>query len=208
TANSNNNLGIWLSSSNNNVIHLNNFINNSGNIYSSYSTNIWNSTSKITYTYDDNTYTNYLGNYYDDYADIDVNNDGIWDNSRPIDSDKDYHPLVESFENYVSIPPVSSIHDLNATAGTTWINWTWKNPDDGAFNHTIIYINNAFITNTSGTNYNLTNLLPGTTHTISTRTVSTEGVLCDKWLNDTVTTTGELSGGLFIDAFEPEIYSV
>ena len=120
-----NDCGIFLLSSNNNVIHLNNFINNSGNSYSSYSTNIWNSTSKITYTYNSSNYTNYLGNYYDDYADIDVNNDGIWDNPRPMDARKDYHPLVESFENYVPVPPVSSIHDLNATAGTTWINWTW-----------------------------------------------------------------------------------
>jgi hypothetical protein len=46
------------------------------------------------------TYTNYLGNYWDDYTDIDADSDGILDNPRPIDSDKDYHPLVEPFENY------------------------------------------------------------------------------------------------------------
>ncbi|MFZ2070056.1 MAG: NosD domain-containing protein [Halobacteriota archaeon] len=204
----NNNRGIYLYSSSNNNIYLNNFVNITNRIDSFYdSTNIWNTTSPITYTYNGSNYTNYLGNYWDDYTDIDADSDGIWDNPRPIDSDMDYHPLVESFENYVPVPPVSSIHDLNATAGTTWINWTWKNPDDGAFNHTMIYINNVFVTNTSGTNYNLTNLLPGTTHTLSTRTVSTDGVLSETWMNNTATTAGALPGGLLANVVEPTFYS-
>lgn len=33
------------------------------NVYSKSSTNIWNFTFKITYTYNGDTYTNYLGNY-------------------------------------------------------------------------------------------------------------------------------------------------
>jgi len=68
-------------------------------VYSSNSTNIWNSTSPMAYTYNDNTYTNCLGNYWDDYTDIDADSDGIWDSPRPIDSDRDSHPLVEPFEN-------------------------------------------------------------------------------------------------------------
>ncbi|RLG55318.1 MAG: hypothetical protein DRN88_05810, partial [Candidatus Hydrothermarchaeota archaeon] len=59
---SNNVYGITLWDSSNNTIYLNNFINNRYNIYSHSSTNIWNSTEKITYTYNGNTYTNYLGN--------------------------------------------------------------------------------------------------------------------------------------------------
>ncbi|NQE45260.1 Cell surface glycoprotein [ANME-1 cluster archaeon GoMg2] len=101
---SNNRVGIFLSSSSNNRIYLNNFVNNTDNVCLYKSTNIWNSTSKITYTYNGSTYENYLGNYWDDYADTDANNDGIWDNPYPLDSDWDYHPLVEPYENYVTVP--------------------------------------------------------------------------------------------------------
>ncbi|MCK4733646.1 MAG: hypothetical protein KAT65_14425, partial [Methanophagales archaeon] len=74
----NNRNGIYLQSSSNNKIYINNFINNTDNVYSTSSTNIWNSTEEITYTYNGSTYTNYTGNYWDDYTDVDANNDGIW----------------------------------------------------------------------------------------------------------------------------------
>ena len=94
--------GISFSGSNENNIYCNSFINNADNVDSSESTNLWNSTEEITYTYNGTTYTNYLGNYWDDYTGVDANNDGIWDHSRSIDSDQDYHPLVAPFENYFS----------------------------------------------------------------------------------------------------------
>ena len=98
--------------SNNNIIYLNNFINNSDNVYSYGSTNIWNSTSKITYTYNGSQYTNYLGNYWDDYTGTDTNNDGIGDTLYSIDGDKDNYPLIEPWENYFfpeeNQPPTAS----------------------------------------------------------------------------------------------------
>ena len=101
--NANNNYwsGIHLSFSSNNKIYFNNFINNTDNVDSHKSTNIWNSPLEITYTYDGTTYKSYLGNYWDDYTGSDKNNDGIGDTPYNIDGDKDYYPLMERYENYV-----------------------------------------------------------------------------------------------------------
>ncbi|MFQ6054463.1 MAG: NosD domain-containing protein, partial [Methanosarcinales archaeon] len=90
--------------SNNNILYLNNFLNNSpSNAYFIESNNIWNSTEKITYTYNGNQYTNYLGNYWSDYTGTDADKDGIRDAPYTIDSDKDYYPLMEPFENYLGV---------------------------------------------------------------------------------------------------------
>ena len=98
-----------LSSSNNNIIYLNNFIDNTDNIYSYYSTNIWNSTEKISYTYNGSEFENYLGNYWDDYTGRDADEDGIGDTPYSIDSDKDKYPLMEHWENYFA--PAPSVFD-------------------------------------------------------------------------------------------------
>ena len=99
TANSND-CGIYLHSSSNNLIYLNNF-NNAINAYSSSnSADRWNSLEKITYTYSGNYFTNYLGNYWDDYEGSDADGDGIGGAPYPIDSDNDNYPLMEPWENY------------------------------------------------------------------------------------------------------------
>ena len=91
-------------SADNNKIYFNNFVNNEIS-YDYYGTNTWNSTEKITYTYNGNTYTNYLGNYWDDYTGSDADGDGIGDTPYSIDGDKDNYPLMERFENYFVLPP-------------------------------------------------------------------------------------------------------
>ena len=63
--------------SSNNKIYLNNFINNTDNVHYWSRTNIWNSPEEIIYTHNGSTFTNYLGNYWDDYTRSDKNNDGI-----------------------------------------------------------------------------------------------------------------------------------
>ncbi|MCK4733214.1 MAG: right-handed parallel beta-helix repeat-containing protein, partial [Methanophagales archaeon] len=80
-----------------NRIYFNNFIDNN-NVNSGI--NYWNSLEQLTYTYNGGQYTNYLGNYWDDYIGSDANNDGIGDTPYPINSDNDNYPLVERFENY------------------------------------------------------------------------------------------------------------
>ena len=102
--------GIRLASDNN-LIYLNNFVDNGYRVYGEVK-NTWNSPSKITYTYNGSTYTNYLGNYWDDYKGLDENSDGIGDTPCSIESDWDYHPLVEPFENYFA--PIENIFDTGA----------------------------------------------------------------------------------------------
>jgi hypothetical protein len=93
--------------SSDNKIYLNNFFDNYRNIYFVDSTNIWNSTSKITYTYKGETYENYMGNYWDDYTGSDADSDGIGDTPYSIDGDRDNYPLVEWFENYIQTVPLT-----------------------------------------------------------------------------------------------------
>ena len=98
---SNNYYGIYMYSTSSNIIYLNNFIDNSDNVYSRYSTNIWSSASKITYTYKGETYENYLGNYWDDYRGKDADKDGIGDTAYYISGNNDdNYPLMDRFENY------------------------------------------------------------------------------------------------------------
>ena len=93
----------------NNKIYLNDFTDMHTNAISSSGQNTsWNSTEPITYTYNGNNYTNYLGNYWDDYTGSDINNDGIGDIPYSINSDNDNYPLIERFENYTVKPLTAS----------------------------------------------------------------------------------------------------
>jgi len=84
-----------------NLIYINDFLDNEHNVASSSDlTNIWNSPEEITYTYNGNTCTSYLGNYWSDYLGSDLDGDGIGETPYEIDSDADNYPLVEPFENY------------------------------------------------------------------------------------------------------------
>ncbi|MDH5788460.1 MAG: hypothetical protein OEZ40_09245 [Candidatus Bathyarchaeota archaeon] len=104
--------GIVLINSSNNIIYHNNFINNTQQVYSENSVNIW-----------DDGYPS-GGNYWSDYTDVDLNNDGIWDHPYVIDeNNKDRYPLVNPWTPspppqgdlaIVSIEPIQVILDAEA----------------------------------------------------------------------------------------------
>ena len=109
TASDNKNDGICLLGSSN-KIYSNNFITNTENVFPAGWKNIWNSTEKITYIYDNSQYTNFLGNYWDDYEGVDANGDGIGDTPYNIYRDKnikDNYPLMEPWENYFAPAPIA-----------------------------------------------------------------------------------------------------
>ena len=132
TVSGNGDYGICLDDSSGNLIYLNNFIDNADNVYSYDSTNVWNTTAPVTYTYGGRIYTNYLGNYWSDYAGSDADGDGIGDTPYGMDGDEDCYPLVEPFENYV-LPPTPSVSVSTdkyeyAAGDTMLINITLRNP--------------------------------------------------------------------------------
>jgi parallel beta-helix repeat protein len=153
---SNNGVGLFLEDATDNFIYCNNVLDNSSRVWLLRSTSIWNSPDEMNYTYNGNTYTNYLGNHWNNYSGNDADGDGIGDTSYPIGSDADNYPLMEPFENYVigeeapptllsftnlqpsSITTSASTYDATLTAtGTNFNNvnqvtFSWSGPDSGA----------------------------------------------------------------------------
>lgn len=84
------------------------------------------------------------------------------------------------------VPP-ASITGLSGTPGALSINWTWNDPSDEDFDHVDIYIDGVSKgTRSKGEEYfNAYYFLPGTSHTISTRTVDINGRINETWKNDT-----------------------
>ena len=102
-----------------NIIYLNNFIATQVNTFillNIKNANRWSSLKKANYIYKGNKFTNYLGNYYALYTNVDNNNDGIGDTPYikygPTDLYVDYYPLIERTENYEIIKFLKSSGDI------------------------------------------------------------------------------------------------
>ena len=108
-------------SSDENLFYYNNFIENQhgldlSDVHTPVNTK-WNSPEEIAYIYNGNTYTNYLGNYWDDYTGEDTDNNGIGNIPYSIDGDQDNYPLISPFENYSLTDTTNLLGDLGSAGG-------------------------------------------------------------------------------------------
>ncbi|MDD4254338.1 MAG: NosD domain-containing protein [Methanofollis sp.] len=90
-----------------NIIYLNEFIDNAADVISTTSpAQIWNSTTPITYTYNNTAHTGYLGNFWSDYTGDDTNSDGVIDTPYvlPNGLGTDYAPLMSAHDAYAPPP--------------------------------------------------------------------------------------------------------
>lgn len=104
--------GVYVNYSFANTLYFNNFLNNNQHLFSVFSSNIWNSSNQMVYTYNNSENTSFIGNYWDTYIGNDANKDGIGDNPFLIEGITDSYPLIQPIENYENIriyePPESS----------------------------------------------------------------------------------------------------
>ena len=178
----------FMFSSSNNTIY-NNIFNNSNNLnfYDS-NINIWNTTRQSgasiigSLNLGGNFWANPEGKGFSQTC-PDVIGDGICDQRYILDENNiDHLPLVKD-----KIPPKSVRNLKNAGYDSSYINWTWIDPEDSDFDKVQIYINNKYKTSVlKGVQYYKTKkLYANRSYTISTRTVDKSGNVNLTWKNDT-----------------------
>ncbi|HWQ96076.1 MAG TPA: NosD domain-containing protein, partial [Candidatus Methylomirabilis sp.] len=87
-------------------------------------------------------------------------------------------------------PPQSINNPSLQEAGTTWLTFTWLNPNDPNYDHSILYLNGIFKTNITAPQnyYNFTGLQPDTLYELGTHTVDRSGNVNETWVNATART--------------------
>lgn len=115
--------GIYVTGKNN-VFYLNTIANNRNYNVHATAPNFWNSTEKLSYKFNGQDYTDYLGNYWD--CTDDMNGDGIIDKHRQIDENNvDYKPLMANVTVKLSELPspyeIPILEEKNTETPTTKI---------------------------------------------------------------------------------------
>jgi hypothetical protein len=87
--------------------------------------------------------------------------------------------------------PPASITNITHSNSTTWINWTWDNPNDPDFGYTLIYLNRTWKAATSKNYYLAEGLNASAVYELETRTVDMKGNINEMWVNQTAKTSGE-----------------
>ncbi len=134
-----------------NVLWLNNIIGNPVDILTE---NTYNSPVQVTYTYNDVMYTGYLGNYWENYAGIDSDGNGVGDTPHNFGDEKnDNYPLMVQWQGNIFIDPaVAPIAAFTATptggtapltvnftdesTGTAPLTYAWDFENDGLVDST------------------------------------------------------------------------
>lgn len=129
---SSNSIGMLLAASDKNKVFFNTFKNSENvNITSSVngSFNVWNSSSSLFYKYNDSTFKEVMGNYWDNFNASDNDSDGIWDvpynisgNSAVVgntSAEIDFFPLVRPVESYELVLKYQ-------VSGNLTVNGTWS----------------------------------------------------------------------------------
>jgi len=87
-----------------------------------------------------------------------------------------------------TIPPLGVSGLSNIAVGNDWIYWSWVNPADSDFSHSVVYVNSSWMVNTSNAYYNATGLISGLIYEIEINTVDNKGNINLTQQKDSATT--------------------
>jgi len=227
-ASANNNTGIRLDSSSDNNLIYNNYFENTDNVRDDgrNTGNVWNSTEMMTYTYNNNNYVNYTGNYYNNYANVssnDIDADGIGD--TPYEARDNYPlmfwPVTTVPSNQPPVADANGPYEVNENTSITFdasgsydpdgsiVSYEWDLDDDGEFDDgTGVNVTNTWYDDYSGevsvkvTDNESSTDIDTTTVTVYNvaPTVTVVGDVINE--NDSATVSGTISDPGILDTFD------
>ncbi|HYN44534.1 MAG TPA: hypothetical protein VER35_00905, partial [Candidatus Limnocylindrales bacterium] len=99
-----------------------------------------------------------------------------------------FNPLINMTPDPTIPDSITNLHEIGV--GTTWINWTWDNPNNTDFGHVIISINGTWKANTSANYFDATGLNLDTTYEIAIKTADIWGNVNESSVQDMAKTLG------------------